>query len=624
MLRYKDINNYYLFIYEKGRLMITKKTAGSIVELASVAYSMTLNTWYSFMAIIQGNTLIFKVNNTQMLTATDTDHVSGKCGYIAFNTTSYIDDFTITGGGVPPTSPKITGFNPVKGPIGTSVNIQGENLLGASEVVFGIGSTTPISVSATQIIAVVPNGASTGPIKVIVGSQSAISATSFTVESQPATNGPIITGLVPSAGKIDDQIVIQGINLDNITQVKVKGVNASFEVKNAYITTTVPPEATTGKIEVMSYAISSKQFTVDDAPPPPVKPTITGYSPTSGKVGSQVNITGTNLHLITEVKIGGSTVSYTGVSALITANVPQLGVGLHAIVLSYAQQNLAVGNFEVIDVPPSEGKILYHFNAKNGQGILKLENDQNTSWAYRIENDPVLGRPAYRFECRSAFSGGDSQRSELKIYRKDWHADMNKTYFYGFQMMLDPGWKISGDRYLVFCQMHDIPDGIDTQQLEAWRHPTLAFCAINDKWKITYRVDTDKISDTSDWSKFDSKTLAYPKNAYGWQGHINQDEPNWHAFPLTDDIGKWTKWVVKVKWSYTEKVLEVWKNGVKLISEPHHPISYNDNLGPSSKLGIYRSSPHSFAPYQDRILWYRDYIVGDENCNYDQIMALMN
>jgi hypothetical protein len=62
--------------------------------------------------------------------------------------------------------------------------------------------------------------------------------------------------------------------------------------------------------------------------------------------------------------------------------------------------------------------------------------------------------PAYRFECRSAFSGGDSQRAELKIYREDWHADMNKVYWYGFQMMLDPSWKISGDRWLVVTQWH--------------------------------------------------------------------------------------------------------------------------------------------------------------------------
>jgi hypothetical protein len=170
----------------------------------------------------------------------------------------------------------------------------------------------------------------------------------------------------------------------------------------------------------------------------------------------------------------------------------------------------------------------------------------------------------------------------------------------------------------------DIPDGIDTNQLEEWRHPTLALCAINDKWKITYRVDPDKISDTSDWGAFDKRTLANPKNPYGWQGQeTTGPEPNWHEFSLLEDIGKWTKFVIKVRWSFTEKVLEVWKNGVKLISEPHHAISYNDDLGPSSKFGLYRSSPHAYSEYKDRILWYNDYIVGDSDCTYEQIMNLM-
>lgn len=626
MIRYTDINNYYLFIYENGNFMITKKVAGSITELASAPGQLTLNKWYSFRAVFNGSSLVFKVNNTPTVSATDGTFTSGKAGLVAFRTTSHIDNFVVQSETTPQTA-KITGFSPSSGAIGTLVQIQGTNLMSCTSVLFGGVKAIPSAVSDTQISVIVPAGAKSGPIKITVGSAIISSSATFTIQGSPPTSAdPYITSFTPSNGQIGDLITIQGANLEYTSNVSFNGIlSTPIKITETSIQVKVPQGATSGKVIVTSYAKSKNMFAVDSTTPPSTIPEVTGFSPNSGPVGTSITITGKNLNLITSVKIGGLNTTYTGNSTLITAKVPNLGSGSHEIIIS-AQTPVSVGYFNIMTSPPStEGKILYHFNASKGQGILELENDQGTSWAYRIENDPIEKTPAYRFECRAATKVSDSQRSELKIYRGDWHATMNGEYWYGIKMMLDPSWKLSGDRWCVLTQWHDIPDGIDSKQLEEWRHPVLAICAINDKWKITYRCDDDKISNTSNWGVFDRKTLGNPQNPYGWQGDIDKDEPNWHAFPLANDVGKWTKWVIHTKWSYqNDAILEIWKDGQKLISQPHHPIMYNDDLGPSSKFGIYRSAPASFAPYQDRIFWYKDYIVGEKDCSYEQISKLLS
>lgn len=278
----------------------------------------------------------------------------------------------------------------------------------------------------------------------------------------------------------------------------------------------------------------------------------------------------------------------------------------------------------------SQNGILFNFDAKDGQGILQLENDQNKSYAYRIAPDPMTNELSYRFEVRGKEgASGDSQRSELKIHRKNWHADLHKDYWYGFKMMLDPSWKTKKcERWCVLAQWHDIPDGIDTKQLEEWRPPILSLCAINDKWKILYRYDPDKISNTSRWSVFDKKSLGNPVNAYCWQAQIDTpDTEHWFETSLINDIGKWVNWIFHVRWEYDNSaVLEVWKNDVKVISSPGHPVGYNDDQGPTSKFGIYRSKPGEISGSEalDRIVYINKYIVGNSDCNYNTISNLMN
>jgi hypothetical protein len=78
--------------------------------------------------------------------------------------------------------PFITGFSPSSGPVGTAVTITGNSFTGATKVTFGGVAATSFQVKKdTEVDALVPTGAVTGPIAVTIPGGTATSATNFTV-----------------------------------------------------------------------------------------------------------------------------------------------------------------------------------------------------------------------------------------------------------------------------------------------------------------------------------------------------------------------------------------------------------------------------------------------------------
>ena len=221
------------------------------------------------------------------------------------------------------TLPSVAGFQPGSGPIGATVTITGSNLSGTSVVSFNGTSASFAVASAAQVTATVPSGATSGKISVTTASGTASSGSSFnvTVPLQP----PTITGFNPISGLTGSSVIISGTNLTGASSLKLNGTAASFIVNSAtQITATVPPGATTGKFSVMTpggSASSAGNFTVTT--PPPAAPTITGFNPTSGQVGTGVTITGTNLTGATVLTLNGSAAAFTVNSATqITTTVP--------------------------------------------------------------------------------------------------------------------------------------------------------------------------------------------------------------------------------------------------------------------------------------------------------------
>ncbi|MGA2658443.1 MAG: immunoglobulin domain-containing protein [Verrucomicrobiota bacterium] len=102
--------------------------------------------------------------------------------------------------------PQIASFSPPSGSVQSAVVIAGVNFLGVSGVTFNNASAAFTADSDLQITATVPSGATTGPIRVIKPSGTAMSQTSFVVGTGPGNdnfaNAQVIAG---NAGTIIGQ-----------------------------------------------------------------------------------------------------------------------------------------------------------------------------------------------------------------------------------------------------------------------------------------------------------------------------------------------------------------------------------------------------------------------------------
>ena len=88
----------------------------------------------------------------------------------------------------PPPAPSISSFSPASGAVGASVLINGGNLSAVTGVQFnGVSASVWRIVSATQISATVPLGATTGRVRVSTATASATSSATFTVTTPPAS-----------------------------------------------------------------------------------------------------------------------------------------------------------------------------------------------------------------------------------------------------------------------------------------------------------------------------------------------------------------------------------------------------------------------------------------------------
>ena len=213
-------------------------------------------------------------------------------------------DFTVT---TPPAPPSIGSFTPTSGPVGTQVTINGGNLSGATSVRFNGTQASFTVLSANQIRATVPGGATTGRIGVTTPAGSAASGSDFVV-----TQPPSIGSFTPTSGPVGTQVTISGNHFAGTTSVRFNGTQASFSVLSATeIRATVPGGATTGRIRVTTpngSALSGTDFVVTRPP------SIGFFTPASGPVGTQVTISGSGFSGTTSVRFNGTQASFSVLS----------------------------------------------------------------------------------------------------------------------------------------------------------------------------------------------------------------------------------------------------------------------------------------------------------------------
>ena len=167
-------------------------------------------------------------------------------------------EFTVTPA---PTGPIISRLDPDSGPFNAEVTIHGSNFGTSGTVTFNGTTASTSNWGDERIQTLVPEGATTGPVVVTVGTQSSAGVT-FNVTT------PIISRLVPDSGPVDTEVTIHGSNFGLLGTVTFSGTTASVTGwGNNRIRTRVPEGATSGPVVVTLGAQSSAgvTFTVTDS-----------------------------------------------------------------------------------------------------------------------------------------------------------------------------------------------------------------------------------------------------------------------------------------------------------------------------------------------------------------------
>lgn len=150
-----------------------------------------------------------------------------------------------------------------------------------------------------------------------------------TGEVAQSIGAPTIASFTPTAAVQGGTVTITGNELTEATSVSFNGVGATFiVVSNTSITTTVPAGATTGKITVIT-PYGSKTSTATFK----VKPTIAGFSPPSGAMGTIITLNGTAFTGATSVKFGTivapfSLISDTELTTTVPAQAPNAKISV--------------------------------------------------------------------------------------------------------------------------------------------------------------------------------------------------------------------------------------------------------------------------------------------------------
>jgi len=213
---------------------------------------------------------------------------------------------------VPPT---LSGLAPASGRLNTNVVLTGTSFLGTTGVTFnvpGVACTNFTVLNNTNLVAPVPAGASSGPIRVVAPNGSVVSGT-FTVL-------PVITNFVPASGPAGTSVTIRGANFNVGTPVvRFNGVQASVSGVTFGQLTAVVPSTTSGPVSITTSDGSHTNATFFYLPA-----SITSFAPSNSLPGTSVTISGQNFLGTTSVQFNGQAAAFNTPTnnTLLVATVP--------------------------------------------------------------------------------------------------------------------------------------------------------------------------------------------------------------------------------------------------------------------------------------------------------------
>jgi len=215
----------------------------------------------------------------------------------------------------------INGFSPVSGQPGNVIAISGSGLSGVTTVVFNNDMPTLAdftNISDSQLLVVVPVGATSGPLELFAGGTGVSTASNFLV-------APVISAFFPQSGAAPTVVSIEGENfVSGGTTVFFPGVSTGISatyIAPTEVSVTVPAGAGNGALTVVTSAgtnVSTNSFSASDMP------SIGSFSPAAAAIGTTVDIFGGNFFTGAKVKFASVTAGIVNIVSTteITATVP--------------------------------------------------------------------------------------------------------------------------------------------------------------------------------------------------------------------------------------------------------------------------------------------------------------
>jgi outer membrane protein assembly factor BamB len=169
-----------------------------------------------------------------------------------------------------------------------------------------------------------------------------------------AAHGLTIRSVSPHRARAGQQVTITGTGLRKVTSVAMHGVRASFRLASGgRLVAIVPRKATSGPLTVRAGKANATAIVA-------IVPTVTGFSPPSGRVGSEVDLTGTDFTPPCTVSFGSVAAACTVIGPLnIVTAVPAGAVTAPIRVTTSGSTLTTTGSFTVtvpqVSVQPASG-----------------------------------------------------------------------------------------------------------------------------------------------------------------------------------------------------------------------------------------------------------------------------
>ena len=270
---------------------------GTQVTLGGSGFGATQSS--STVKIAGLNASVSSWSDTQVVASVPTGATSSNFQVNVEGVNSNLVPFTVG-------SVVVTDVSPKAGPLGSTVTIAGSGFgssQGSGTISFNNVSATSISSwTDTQIVALVPTGASTGAVKVVQGGSTSNTTVTFTV------GGVAVNSVVPGSGPAGVQVQINGNGFGATQGTSTVTFNYAPATvsnwSNTQITALVPTGASTGPVRVTVSSVSSNTnvtYTI-------VAPVVSSVVPATGPIGTQVQVNGSRFGATR----GTSTITFNG------------------------------------------------------------------------------------------------------------------------------------------------------------------------------------------------------------------------------------------------------------------------------------------------------------------------